>query len=419
MVTAHRTLLKADRLLDGTGSSPLEKAAVLIEDSCIVATGRQGEVRAPDGTQVTEIEYKGATILPGLVDAHTHLVSPGDGTLGDDTAKDDDDILLMRAAMNARTFLYSGVTTLRDNGAKNNVAFSLKTCIERGLTAGPRLSICGRPVTITGGHMWYFGSEADGADALRREVRKLIKEGADYIKIVATGGSTLSSFPYLPSFNVEELCAITEESRKFRKPTAAHCASSAGIANCLEAGVDMIIHCVFRDADGRYSFREDLAEQIVAANAWVNPTIHVVRTTVFKLEEQRRLEGGLSVADEKLLEDRKRWVDEQLETVRRLLDLGARITAGSDSPWSNYAAGGFAHEIEELAEAGMSNAESISAGTSASAESIGLGDVAGRLDPGRPADILVVDGNPLADLKALLKVRDVYKNGERVARVVG
>jgi len=184
------TLLTAARLVDGSGAPPVPQAALLVENGRVVKMGRAAEVRAPEGAAVDRRDYSEATILPGLVDAHTHLVAPGDGTLGDDVAKEDDDILLLQAAQNARTLLHSGVTTLRENGAKGKVAFSLREGIRRRLAPGPRMVICGRPIAMTGGHMGYFGSEADGEAAVRAEVRKLLKEGADYIKIVASGGST-------------------------------------------------------------------------------------------------------------------------------------------------------------------------------------------------------------------------------------
>ncbi|MGH7319502.1 MAG: amidohydrolase family protein, partial [Candidatus Rokuibacteriota bacterium] len=201
------TLLTAARLLDGTGAAPIDGAALLIEGTRVVRVGRRGEVVPPVGAAVRTVDYGDATMLPGLVDAHTHLVSPGDGTPGDDVAQEEDDILLLQAAKNARTILHSGVTTIRENGAKHRVAFSLREGIRRGLAPGPRMVICGRPVTITGGHMGYFGSEADGEVAVRAEVRTLLKEGADYIKICATGGSTRTSDPNRASYTVPELRA--------------------------------------------------------------------------------------------------------------------------------------------------------------------------------------------------------------------
>src|SRR5439155_8617631 len=254
----HITLINAARVLDGSGGPPTEPAALLIADERIVRLGRPEEVRPPEGARVTRVDYGAATVLPGLVDAHTHLVSPGDGTAGDDVAKEDDGLLLLQAAKNARTLLHSGVTTLRENGAKGRVAFALREGVRRQLAPGPRMVICGRPITITGGHMGYFGSEADGEAAVRAAVRRLLKEGADYIKIVATGGSTRTSDPNRPSYTVSELAAITDEARRQGKLTAAHCTCAQGVENCLEAGVDMIIHCVFNEADGSYRYRPDL-----------------------------------------------------------------------------------------------------------------------------------------------------------------
>src|SRR5512132_2760279 len=240
---ARFTLITAARLLDGTGSAPAEQAALLVENGHVVKLGRVAQVRAPEGASVDRRDYGTATILPGLVDAHTHLVAPGDGTLGDDIAKEDDDILLLQAAKNARTLLHSGVTTLRENGAKGKVAFSLREGVRRQLTPGPRMVICGRPIAITGGHMGYFGSEANGEVAVRAEVRKLLKEGADYIKIVASGGSTRTSDPNRASYTVAELVAMTDEARRHGTLTAAHRTSADSVQNCLDAGVDMIIHC--------------------------------------------------------------------------------------------------------------------------------------------------------------------------------
>src|SRR5256885_9717923 len=207
--SARFTLITAARLLDGTGGAAGEPAALLIGGDRVADLGRASDVRVPDGASVERRDYGAATILPGLVDAHTHLVAPGDGTLGDDVAREDDDILLLQAAKNARTLLHSGVTTLREDGAQGKVAFSLRDGVRRQLAPGPRMVICGRPIAITGGHMGYFGSEADGEAAVRAEVRALLKEGADYIKIVASGGSTRTSEPQRGPHTRGALAALT------------------------------------------------------------------------------------------------------------------------------------------------------------------------------------------------------------------
>ena len=415
---ARFTRLSAARLLDGAGGSPLADAALLIEADRIVALGPQSAVDAPEGASVRRIDYGDATILPGLVDAHTHLVAPGDGTLGDDVAKEDDGILLLQAAKNARTLLHSGVTTLRENGAKGRVAFSLREGIRRKLAPGPRMVICGRPITITGGHMGYFGSEADGEDAVRAEVRKLVKEGADYIKIVATGGSTRTSDPNRASYTVAELAAMTDEARRHGKLTAAHCTSAQGVQNCLDAGVDMIIHCIFNEPDGTYRYRADLVERLAAAKAWVNPTLYVQRAGIERLRDARERERRLTAELAAQLDRQRRALDTRIDAVGRMARAGVRMTAGSDSPWGWYAPGEFVHEIDMLAQAGLSYGDAIAAATTGAAESIGIGAVAGRLAPGRQADVLVARGDPTREITALWSVLDVWQAGAQVERGV-
>ncbi len=411
------TILRATRLFDGTGAAPMPSAAVLIEGQTIRAIGHASEVRQPDGAEATVLEYGDATILPGLVDVHTHMMGYGDGTLGDDVAKDDDDMLLLRAAMNARHALHSGVTTARENGAKHRVGFSLREGIKRGLATGPRMVLSGRPITITGGHMWYCGSEADGEEEVRHEVRQLIKEGADFIKIMATGGSTRTTHPRLASYSVAELAAAHDEAHRFNRMTAAHCASSAGVANALEAGIDMIIHCVFEDEFGTYGWRQDLAEQLAAVGAWVNPTLHVARSGVWAAEARIKQNGG-TAQELARLDASKRSLENRMEATGRLAKMGVHVAAGSDSPWSSYAPGLFVHEVEALAVAGLSNTEALVSAMSGAATSVGMGEFAGTLAAGRQADVLVVDGNPLENIADLWKIRDVFQAGTKVERGV-
>ena len=415
--SARFTVLTAARLLDGRGGAPVEHAALLIDGDRIVGLGRASELHLPDA-DVERRDYGAATILPGLVDAHTHLVAPGDGTLGDDVAREDDDILLLQAAKNARTLLHSGVTTLRENGAKGKVAFSLREGIRRRLAPGPRMVICGRPITITGGHMGYFGSEADGEATVRAEVRKLLKEGADYIKIVASGGSTRTSDPNRASYTVAELAAMTDEAHRHGKLTAAHCTSAQSVQNCLDADVDMIIHCVFNEPDGSYRYRPDLVERLASAKAWVNPTLYVQKAGIERQRERREREGTVTPELSAQLDIARRALDVRMDAVRRMSAAGVRMIAGSDSPWGWYAPGEFVHEIHMLAEAGLSYSDAIVAGTAAAADSIGAAPLAGRLAEGRIADVLVVRGDPVREITALWDVLDVYQAGRRIERGV-
>lgn len=408
-------LIHAGRLIDGRGGPSTEAGAVLVEGTKIVAVGRQGEIVAPDGTSVEVLDYSDKTVMPGMVDCHTHHVGFGDGRVGDEIATYPDEVLTLQAARNARKALFSGVTTIRENGPKNMTMFRLRDAVNMGLTVGPRMHLCGRPVSIIGGHMGYFGSEVTGPNEARAMTRQLIKEGADYIKITATGGSTATSFPLLPSFNVDELQAITDEAHKFGKPTAAHCLSNQGTANALEAAVDMIIHCVFKRADGTNDFDEAVAELVVKQGAYVNPTLQVFRSRIWILQRKKEREG-LIVEEQIELDSQLREFDVRIDHCRRLIEMGARVITGSDSSWSNYMLGNTAYETECLTMAGYSAEQGVYSVTGDAARALNMDDTVGTLEPGKEADILVVGGDPTTDVNDLWNVKDVFLGGARVER---
>ncbi len=409
-------LLIADRVIDGSGGPAIERGAVLLHGDRIVRVGPASEVRAPEGATVEEVRYDGGTLLPGYVDAHTHIVAPGDGTPGEGVAALDDDSLLMIAVANVRRMLNNGVTTARENGAKNRVGFSIRSGIQRGIIPGPRMVISGRPIATTGGHLHFFGQPADGVEGVRHAARVLIADGADWIKITATGGSTRSSDPLRPSFTLNELKTIVEEAHNRGKLVGAHTTATAAIERVLDAGIDMIIHCQFLNADGSHRYRADLVDRIAAEDRWVNPTLHTQQTEIDGLEGKRARQGFLSPADEAELANDRATMETLLDAVRRMIGQGAKMTAGSDTAWRWGRAGGLAGEVYQLGQAGLSNAQAIVAGTSGAAESIAVADIAGLLADGRQADVVAVDGNPLDDLRAMAQIRDVWQAGRRVER---
>ena len=411
----HFTILTADRVIDAKGGTPIDNGAILLEGSTIAAIGRTADIRAPEGAAVQTTHYAGCTIMPGMVDCHTHHNGFGDGRLGDDLAQLPDEVLTLQSARNARASLFSGVTTIRENGPKNVTMFRLRDAINAGLTIGPRMVLCGRPVAIIGGHMGYFGGEVTGANDARALTRQLIKEGADYIKIVATGGTTRTSFPTMPSFNVDELRAITDEARKFGKLTATHSSNSAGIANSLDARVDMIIHCYHLDADGTVNFREDIAERIERQGAFVNPTLQVSRATAWDLTHKRE-ERGLTAPEQSELETARANLDVRLDHTRRMIDMGVKVITGSDSSWSSYQLGNTVYETELLVHAGYTPMQGVLSVTSWAADALGVSDTVGTLEPGKAADILVVQGNPATDINALWNVEDVFLAGRKIER---
>ena len=408
-------LIKAARLIDGKGGPPLERGSILLENDKIKAVGTEEAVVPPEGAQVQELNYEDKTVLPGLIDCHVHLIGIGDGRVGDELTTLPDEVLTLQAARNARTHLYSGVTTVRDCGAKNQTTFMLRKAMEMGITPGPRLVLSGRPVAIIGGHLSYFGVEATGPDGCRAAVRQLVKEGADFIKITATGGSTRTSLSLRPSFNVDELKAICDEVHKFGKHAAAHCVTSQGIANALEAGVDTVIHGYFREPDGTSRFRPEIAERIAKQGVFVNPTVHAVRNRIRALENKIESQGPAE-QEQAELDQMRAMMEAKLEWFSGLREAGVRLVCGSDSAWSYYKMGGFQHEVAAHVLGGMSPMEAIVAATGDSAKSCWIDDAVGTLEPGKQGDVLVVDGDPSKDVNDLWNVVDVFQGGEPVDR---
>jgi imidazolonepropionase-like amidohydrolase len=230
---------------------------------------------------------------------------------------------------------------------------------------------------------------------------------------MATGGGTLNTMPYRPSFTGDELRAVVDEAHSANRLAAAHCSCTAGMVNALDAGVDMIIHGNFHDPDGAFVFDQDVAHRIADQGVWVNPTLHVNRVRLWRLERLAR-ERTLTEAETADLELQRRRYAERCENFQGLLAAGVRVVAGSDSGWSFYNFGGFVHEIEAMASAGLGAAAALRSATLDSAESMGLGRAAGSLAVGKFADLLVVDGNPTADLTALKRVKAVFLGGTPV-----
>ncbi len=411
-----QTLIKAARLIDGRGGPPLERGAVLVDDDTIKAVGDEASVVLPEGAGFEELDYGDRTILPGLVDCHVHLIGIGDGRTGDELTLLPDEVLALQAARNARTHLFSGVTTVRDCGAKNRTTLMLRQAMDMGVTVGPKMLLSGRPMAIVGGHLSYFGVQATGTDGCRAAVRQLVKEGVDFIKITATGGSTRTSFRTRPSFNPDEIGAICDEAHKFGKHTVAHCASSQGMINALNAGIDTIVHAVFKEPDNTNRFRPEIAERLAEQGVFVNPTLHASgRDRVELLEAKERSEGLTS--GEKADRDRlRRDLEHMAECFGLMKDAGVMLVCGSDSAWGGYTMGRFQREIEEHVAAGMTPMEAIKSATGDSARSCWRDAAVGTLEPGKQADMLVVNGDPATNIHDMWKVVDVFQDGQRVDR---
>ena len=408
-----KKIIKVGRLWDGLGGSPQEAMAVVVEGGRIALVARQAELSRSEDPGVEVLDFGDATLLPGLIDCHTHTNMPGTGLSVDQVHWDGDDIHLLEGVKSARMALESGVTTMRDNGGWNNVVFSLKEGIRREIVPGPRIVASGNPVTITGGHCWMMGSEADGVDGVRGAVRRLIKDGADFIKVMTSGGTTRGSMPERAAYTLEELKAIVEEAHLRGRLVAGHAIATQSIANCLDAGVDMIIHCNFMEPDGTERFDPKIAERIADSGSWVNPTLHVRKAATLKLEEKRE-RGELAVEEEKALSANLERVDRRKEVCSQLISCGVRVIGGSDCGWGAYPFGQFHQELRAMMEAGMSTAQALTSGTRDAAEALGLLDRVGTIEAGKEADLLVVNGDPSRDIDDLSRVVAVFREGIRV-----
>lgn len=410
-------LIKAARVIDGNGGPPIERGAVLIEGDKVRAVGSEESVTAPEGVHVEEHVYENQTVLPGLVDGHVHLVGIGDGRAGDELTTLPDEILTLQAARNARAHLYSGVTTVRDCGAKNQTTLMLRQAMEMGITVGPKLVLAGRPIAIIGGHLNYFGTTATGTVEGRAAVRQLVKEGVDFIKVTATGGSTRTSIASRPSFTMEEIRAIADEAHKFGIHVAAHCTNTEGIRNAVEGGVDTVIHGIHNEPDGSVVYDPELSEQMAKNGIFLNPTIHQARERIWQLEEMAKTR--LLTEEEQASVDKynSKW-EEDVAYWARVRSDGVTLIAGSDASWMWYKLGGTSFQDEILAHSdiGMTPMEAIVSGTRDSARSAWVEDEVGTLEAGKQADVLVVDGDPSQDVKALRNVVEVFQGGNVVDR---
>jgi len=402
--------MSASRLFDGRGQARKDSGVVLTGNR-ITAVGPRTELLSQFASDdLVEEHFKDCTLLPGLIDAHTHLIMQGDGLPAWEQSRNPDEILLLTAARNAWRCLQAGFTTVADMGGKGLVTFRLREAIQKKLVVGPRLYLSGRPLTITGGHGWMLGSEVDGADGLRQAVRQLCKEGADLIKVMVTGGGTPGTDTRRPAYSLPELHAIVQEAHARNRKVFGHSGAILATEWALEAGFDVILHCHFQTPDGRNDFDESLGRRILEQGIFVNPTLQTNRN-----RGDERVISQLP-ADEQgaAFESWQARYEKVADNFAHLHRLGARLICGSDSGWGWSAFGENYLELDAMVAAGMSASEALTAATSTAAEALGWADEIGSLEPGRLADLLVVDGNPMKDIRALRKVRGVWLDGQRI-----
>lgn len=389
----------AARLIDGNGAEPIDNAFLTLDDGVIANLGRQNDLGS---AAAGAIDLGDATLLPGLVNMHAHLTCTAGTRVLHDALHDSYEIKMMRAVENARRSIESGVTTLRDCGTQNSIIFAVRDASQAGLIAAPHIWASGEVLTSTGGHCYFFGVECDSETDIKRAVRRQVKAGADYIKVMTTGGRlTPNSSPQHSQFNTAEMCVLTEDSARLGKYVASHCLGTSGVVSAVESRVRTIEHCAFLSEDGPEVVHDArLADAIADRGIYVCPTIGAGERN-----RQRAERAG------EMSEHERRSRQARLESIAQLRAAGVKLISGNDAGMALTMFDDFQLDLELMVEhIGLSPVEAIQTATGLAAEAIGSNDF-GILKHGARADVLAVRGDAADDISALREILLVLKSG--------
>ncbi|MFO0958633.1 MAG: amidohydrolase family protein [Isosphaeraceae bacterium] len=400
--------IRAGRLFDGEGDALKAGVRIVVEGDRIARVGPVGEVPLPEG--VAELDLSNHTVLPGLIDCHTHLAMRADRYEPIQKFKETPFHHAFAAVVHARATLLAGFTTVRDLGSPPFLAVDLRGSIAEGLIPGPRILASGPGISITGGHgdlnryapqvrVQAFPDEqdfsiADGVDQVRKAVRSHLKYGADVIKVHASGGVlSLGDAPGAPQYSVEELRAIVEEAHAAGKKVAAHAHGAVGIKNAVAAGVDSIEHGSLIDGEG--------IRMMVERGTWLVADIYNDDYLVSKAKE-------IGLPDE-LLEKEKMVGQTQRDNFAKCVQAGVKVAFGTDA--GVYPHGDNGRQFAYMVKYGLTPARAIRSATSDAALLLGREKELGRVAPGFLADLVAVEGDPLEDVRRLERVAWVMKGG--------
>jgi imidazolonepropionase-like amidohydrolase len=398
--------IRAQRLFDGSGSRVMQDAVVVIDGTHIAAVGPASRVAVPPGETVMDVGDR--TLMPGLIDAHVHILLTGSLSSGQEDRAATDGQALLRGARNAQLALKSGLTTVRDCGDRNYLSLTLRDFIESGGIAGPRLVCAGPVVTSTGGHLWWNGIESDTADDARRAVRTLVRNGVDFIKLMGSGGNaTPGSNPEAAQYDAAAFHAIADDAHRMGKKVAAHVHGVESIRMAVDAGIDTLEHVPFR-AHGTIEYDERLVEDIVRKDLIVSLAMPSTwyRLRAEDMREARTHPGHL-------------W-ERRYETIRRMHAAGVKLVVSSDQGSTGTRIDELALLMEFLVKGVQIPAADVLYGaTGLAAKALGMADRIGTLKPGTLADMAIIDGDPVTDIAAMQRVHMVIKDGQVVVREGG
>ena len=389
--------IAAEKMIDGRGN-------VTATPVVVISAGRITDIAnrtdfSPDAdTALIELD---GTLLPGFIEMHAHLMWNGSRERRDDLTSED---MAVQAVASMRMALASGVTTLRDLGGPTAVMVAARRAQQEGTVVGPRLVVSGSPITTTGGHMNQFGIEADTAEEVAAAVSRQAAAGVDWIKIASSGGGTPGTDARVPQYTTEVLRAAVEAADRHGLKVAAHCHVTEAIRSCVDAGVHSLEHCSWlsADSDEMWDVDDTVIDNIVAKGIYVDPTHALIHLNQLRGREGPPI-GTMS-------DPAGRY-----GILAHMWHQGAQFVTGIDSGISNVLHSDFAWTPRLMVEAiGMPPMDAITSATRISAECLGLDAEIGTIEVGKVADLVVVDGDPLADIAALHEVRLVVADG-RVA----
>jgi imidazolonepropionase-like amidohydrolase len=399
--------LRAARVFDGTGAPEIVNGVVVVTDDKIVAVGKQGSVTIPAGAKL--VDLGDVTLLPGFIDAHTHIIGRelADPQENDALVRDYQGTAAIIGVANAQKTLLAGFTTIRNVGAPNFDDMALRKAVNEGNVIGPRMQNAGHAIGITGGHCDENGFRpglmdgnpmlgvADGADQIRAAVRYQAKYGADVIKMCATGGVLSEGDAVgVQQYTYEEMKALVDEATKLERKVAAHAHGAEGIKTAVRAGVSSIEHGSFLDEEG--------ARLMVQHGTYLVPTLSageaVEKAAKAGVLKGLRAQKGLAAAAA------------MRNGVKIAVKDGVPIALGTDAGVGSHGTNG--HEFTLMVEwAGMTPMQSIVAGTMNGAKLLGWDKQIGSLAAGKWADVVAVPGDPLQDIHVMEKPVFVMKNG--------
>ena len=398
-----RTVILAGKLLDVRTGDTLSNQAIVVEGDKIVSVGPMSAVKL-SGNE-SRIELSNATLLPGLIDAHTHLTF--DPQFGYESLAISVPREALIGAKNARVTLEAGFTTVRNVAASGYADVALREAINAGDVPGPRMLVSGPPLGITGGHcdnnllpFEYHATEdgvADGIEQVQHKVREVIKYGADLIKVCATGGVlSKGDDPNASQYTLEEMKAIVTDAHRLGRKVAAHAHGAQGVIWASEAGVDSVEH--------GHLMNDEAIAVLKKNGTYLVPTLYLM--------DWQRAHGAQANLPAFLKAKMELVSSVGKQNVQKAIKAGVKIGMGTDA--AVYPHGLNAHELEVYVQLGMTPLGAIQSATINDADLLGWKDKIGALEAGKWADIIAVDGDPLHDITVLQRVKFVMKGGQVV-----